>query len=185
VDRRRDEEIGEAMIVIRVLHSSRWLPAVLLALALLFTPAQSGGGQTLAPTPSVSGHTPAQVMPRAYMPLIVALPQVEIQFGTGLDSQNNLLDPGTIFVYGIAELYYRYTVRGKSDQLYRTEWFVDSVRQPQLDDSGPILSDSAVFTNFFCSPTLGSCGQPVPRGVYRVRFYIDDVFYHEATAVVQ
>jgi hypothetical protein len=173
------------MIVIRVLLSARWLLAALLALALLFTTAQPGGGQTLAPTLSSSHQAPAQVVPRAFIPLVFGLPEVDIQFGTGVDSQHNLLNPGTVFVYGIADLYYRYTVRGKSGGLYRTEWFVDGLRQPQLDDSGPILSDTAVFTNFFCSPTLGSCEQPVPRAAYRVRFYIDDLFYREATAVVQ
>jgi hypothetical protein len=173
------------MIVIRVLTNGRLFPVALLVLALLFTPAQPGGGQTLAPTPSVSRQIPAQVTPRAFIPLVVGQPEVEIQFGTGVDSQNNLLNRGTTFVYGIANLYYRYIVRDKSGRLYRTEWFADSLRQPQLDDSGLILSDAAVFTNFFCSPTLGSCEQPVPRAAYRVRFYIDDVFYHEATAVVQ
>jgi hypothetical protein len=173
------------MIVIRVLLSARWFPAALLALAILSTPVRPGGGQTLAPTLSSSRQAPAQLMPRAFIPVVFGQPEVDIQFGTGVDSQHNLLNPGTVFDYGIVELYYRYTVKGKSDQLYRTEWFVDGVRQPQLDDSGPILSDSAVFTNSFCSPTLGSCEQPVPRAAYQVRFYIDDVFYREATAVVQ
>ena len=166
-----------------VLLRARWLPATLLALALLLTPAQPGGGQTLAPT--LSGSRQAQIIPRAFIPVIVGLPVVDIQFGTGVDSQHNLLNPGAVFPYGIAQLYYQFTVRGMPNRLYRTEWFVDGVRQIQLDDSGLIPATTAVFTNFFCSPTLGSCDQPVPRAVYQVRFYIDDVFYHEATAVVQ
>nr|AIA10702.1 unknown Function [uncultured bacterium] len=173
------------MIVTIILPSARWLPAALLALALLFAPAQSSGGQTRALARSGSHHAQAQLAPRAFMPLIAALPEIEIQFGTGVDAQNNLLNPGTTFGYGIAQLYYRYTVAGAPGRLYRTEWSVDGVRQPQLDDSGLIPSTSAVFTNFFCSPTLGSCEQPVPRAIYQVRFYIDDVFYHEATAVVR
>lgn len=173
------------MIVIRVLLSPRRLPAILLALALLFTPAQPSSGQRLMPTLSGSRQAQAQLVPRAFIPVVVALPDVVILFGTGVDNQNNLLNPGTVFTYGIARLYYRYTVTDKAGRIYRTEWFVDGVRQPQLDDSGPIPTASAVFTNFFCSPTLGSCDQPVPRAIYRIRFYIDDVFNREATAVVQ
>jgi hypothetical protein len=173
------------MIVIRILLSGRRLPAILLALALLLTPAQHGGGQTSEPALSGSRQIQTQLAPRAFLPLVDALPVVAIQFGTGVDDQNNLLNPGIVFTYGIARLYYRYTVTDMSGRLYRTEWFVDGARQPQLDDSGPILTASAVFTNFFCSPTLGSCGQPVPRATYRIRFYIDDVFYREAAAVVQ
>jgi hypothetical protein len=173
------------MRIIRGLLSARWVPAVLLALALLSVSAHPGGGQTLAPTLNGSRQAPAQLTPRAFLPLVVGQPVVDIQFGTGVDSQHNLLNPGTVFTYGITQLYYQFTVRNMPNQLYRTEWFVDGVRQAQLDDSGLIPSTSAVFTNFFCSPTLGSCDQPVPRAVYQVRFYIDDVFYSEGTAIVQ
>jgi hypothetical protein len=173
------------MNVIRVQPSSRWLLLALLALALLFVPAQPSGWRTLASARGGSHHAQAQLVPKAFMPLIAAPPGVEIQFGTGLDAQNNLLNPGTTFGYGIARLYYRYTVVAASGRIYRTEWFVDGVREPQLDDSGPILSTPAVFTNSFCSPTLSSCEQPVPRAIYQVKFYIDDVFYREAIAVVQ
>jgi hypothetical protein len=169
---RRGEEIGETMTVMRLLLSARRLPVVMLALALL-----------LALSGSLQAQT--QQVPRVFAPLVVSQPLVEIEFGTGVDSQDNLVNPGTVFAYGIERLYYRYTVTGALGRLYRTEWFVDGVRQPQLDDSGTILATPAVLTNFFCSPTLGSCDQPVPRGAYRVRFYIDEVFYREATAVVQ
>jgi hypothetical protein len=162
------------MIVLRILLSVRRALAALLALALL-----------LAATLSGSLQAQVQQSPRAFMPLVVAQSGVDIQFGTGVDSQNNLLNPGTVFAYGIARLYYRYTVAGAANLPYRTEWFVDGVRQPLLDDSGTIFVSPAVLTQFFCSPTLGSCDQPVPRATYKVRFYIDEVFYREATAVVQ
>ena len=160
------------MIVMRFLLGARRLPVVVLALALL-----------LALSGSLKAQAPEQ--PQVFLPLVVSQPLVQIEFGTGVDSENNLVNSGTVFAYGIARLYYRYTVVGAPGQSYRTEWFVDNLRQPQLDDSGTILDTSAVFTNFFCSPTLGSCDQPVPRGAYRVTFYIDDVFFSEATAVVQ
>jgi hypothetical protein len=187
------------MIVMRILLSARWPAPVLLALALLLGLARPGDGQIAvpsddargpsrrAPTLVISIEGQAQEVPQVFVPLVVRPPDVGIQFGTGVDTQNNLVNPGTVFAYGIARLYYRYTVTGAPGQPYRTEWFADGVRQRRLDDSGtiPATDVSAVFTNFFCSPTLGSCDQPVPRGVYRVRFYIDDVFYREATAVVQ
>ena len=160
------------MIVMRFLLGARRLPAVVLALALL-----------LALSGSLKAQAPEQ--PQVFLPLVVSQPLVQIEFGTGVDSEDNLVNPGTVFAYGIARLYYQYTVTGALGQPYRTEWSVDNVRQPQLDDSGTILDTSAVFTNFFCSRALGSCDQPVPRGAYRVRFYIDEVFFSEATAVVQ
>jgi hypothetical protein len=168
---RRGEEIREAMIVMHLLLSARRLLAVVVALALL-----------LALSGSLKAQAPEQ---HVFLPLVVSQPLVKIEFGTGVDSEDRLVNPGTVFAYGIARLYYQYTVTGALGQPYRTEWFVDGVRQPQLDDSGTILDTSAVFTNSFCSPTLSSCDQPVPRGAYRVKFYIDEVFFSEATAVVQ
>jgi hypothetical protein len=184
------------MPLMRLLLNARCLPAALLALVLL-APVRPGNGQMAAPSDSAweqvrrasrldgSLAPQAQQVRRVFIPLVVTLPEVDIQFGTGVDSQNNLINPGTVFLYGIARLYYRYTVVGAPGKLYRTEWFVDGARQPQLDDSGTIPAASTEFTNFFCSPTLGSCDQPVPRGIYRVRFYIGDLFYREAIAVVQ
>ena len=158
-------------MMVRFLLSARWPSAALLALALLL---------------ALSGSLKAQdEEPQVFLPLIISQPQVKIEFGTGVDSENNLVNVGTVFAYGIERLYYRYTVTGAPGQPYHTEWFVDNVRQPQLDDSGTILITPAVLTNSFCSPTLGSCDQPVPRGLYQVKFYINDIFYREATAVVQ
>jgi hypothetical protein len=103
-----------------------------------------------------------------------------------VDDQDRLLNPGTVFTYGIARLYYQYVVAGAAGRPYRTEWSVDGARLPLLDDSGTIpQAASAVFTNSFCSPTLGNCDQPVPRAVYQVNLYIDDVLYRQATAVIQ
>jgi hypothetical protein len=193
---RRGEEIGEAMIVMRVLLSARRLLAAMLVLGLL-APTQPGDAQTLgmsaglyapgvrAPTSGGSPRVQQSGPQKLFLPLVVRQPQVKIEFGTGVDSESTLLNVGTEFDYGIERLYYRYTVMNASGKPYRTEWFVDNVRQPLLDDSGTILAAVAVFTNSFCSPTLGACAQPVPRGAYRVRFYIDDVFSSEATAVVQ
>jgi len=168
------------------------------ALALLLAPARPGHGQgapppnsggwaprrAVQPGPGLLTHMPVTGTQRVLLPLIVTLPSVVIQFGSGVDSQNNLIDPGTTFTYGITHLYYRYTVAGAAGLPYRTEWSVDGAGQPQLDDSGTIPSASSVFTNFLCSPTLGSCGQPVPRGAYQVKFFINGLFYEQVTAVV-
>ena len=87
------------MIVMRLLSGARRLPAVMLALALLL--ALSGSLKAQAPEQS-----------HIFLPLVISQPQVEIKFGTGVDSENNLLNPGTVFAYGIARLYYQYTVSG-------------------------------------------------------------------------
>ena len=185
------------MLVIRALVGARRPLTTLLGLTLLLAAVRPGSGQTVVPRAGVwkSGSLAAklsrfhylqpQQAPRIFMPVVITLPEVDIQFGTGVDDQHKLLNPGTAFAYGIARLYYRYTVTGAADRQYRTEWLVNGARQPQLDDSGTIPAASAVLTNWFCSPTLGDCDQPVPRAVYQVRFYLDEMFYREATAVVQ
>ncbi len=120
-----------------------------------------------------------------YLPVLIRSPGISIQFGSGLDAQKNLLNPGNAFAYGIAALHYRYTVTDAPDQPYRAEWSFNGARQPQLDDSGTIPPGSAVFTNSICTLDLSPCSVPVPRGTYQVRFFIDDVLYQEASAVVQ
>jgi hypothetical protein len=181
----------------------RLLPIVAVTLALL-APARPGHGQD-TPPPAILVHgggewilaPPTSAAPvlsstaqvtgtnQVYLPLLMVLPGVGIQFGSGLDAQKNLISPGNTFDYGIAELYYRYTVIGALDQPYLAEWSFNGVRQPQLDDSGTILSDSAVFTNSICTLDLSQCSVPVPRGTYHVKFFIDDVLYGEASAIVQ
>jgi hypothetical protein len=171
---------------------------------VLLAPARPGHGQD-SPPPAILVHgegewilaPPTSAAPvlsstaqvtgtnQVYLPLLMVLPGVGIQFGSGLDAQKNLINPGNTFAYGIAELYYRYTVTGALDQPYLAEWSFNGVRQPQLDDSGTILSDSAVFTNSICTLDLSECSVPVPRGTYQVKFFIDDVLYGEASAIVQ
>ena len=172
------------MIEFRVLAGARWPLAALLGLALLLAAGRPGNRRAVAQIGDTRHAQPQQVS-TIFMPLVATLPEVDIQFGTGVDDQNNLLNPGTVFAYGIARLYYRYALTGAAGRQYRTEWLVDGVRQPLLDDSGPIPAASATFTNSFCSPTLGPCDQPVPRAVYQVRLYIDNLLYREAAAVVR
>jgi hypothetical protein len=154
-------------------------------LALLVVTIWLAGAHGTPSDRSWAAGAPAQSARPIFLPLVVASPRVSIQFGTGVDSQNNLLNPGTTFAYGIARLYYRYTITGAAGLPYRTEWFVDGARQPQLDDSGSMPAEVSVFTNYFCSPTLGDCSQPVPRAAYRVRLYVADALYADATARVE
>jgi hypothetical protein len=138
-----------------------------------------------SPTPTVFATTQVTGTQLVYLPLIAASPSIQIQFGSGVDAQGNLIDPGTTFVYGITHLYYRYTAVGAAGRSYRTEWTVNGARQSLLDESGTIPSTRAMLTSFFCSPTLGPCGPPVPASVYKVTFFIDNVAYQEATAIIQ
>jgi hypothetical protein len=132
-----------------------------------------------------SAVAPAVERTPIFLPVIARSPSAIIQFGTGVDNQSNLVDPGTSFAYGIPRLYYQFTLVGAPGRSYHTEWSVNGARVPLLDDSGLIPSASAVFTNSFCSPDLADCAQPVPRGTYQVSLFIDDLFYQTATAVVQ
>jgi hypothetical protein len=192
------------MQAMHLLTFRRLLPAVAVAIALLLVPARPGHGQNPlppvsvvhgegewisnpSPTPTLAVFATAQVTgtEHVYLPLITRSPGVNIQFGSVIDAQKNLLDPGTVFPYGITYLYYRYTVEGASGRPYRAEWTIDGVRQPQLDESGLIPSASAIFPSYLCSVTLGPCGVPLPRGAYQVSFFIDDIFRQEATATIQ
>jgi hypothetical protein len=193
------------MPAMRLLNFRRLLPAAAVAIALLLAPARPGHGQdppppgsvvhgdgewisnpTSIPTPAVFATTPVTGTERVYLPLIARPPSVRIQFGSAVDGQNNLIDPGITFAYGITHLYYSYTVEDAPGQVYRTEWSIDGVRQPLLDESGTIPSEAlATFASHICSPTLGPCGVPLPRGAYQVKFFIDNVFRQEATATIQ
>jgi len=192
------------MPAIRLVTCLRLLAVAALAVVLLLMPAQSGYGQgdpprrgavrgqgswvsipPASPTPTIFATTQVTGTQFVYLPLIAVSPSIRIQFGSGVDSQGNLIDPGTAFAYGITHLYYRYTAEGAAGRSYRTEWIVNGARQTLLDESGTIPSTPAMLTSFFCSPTLGPCGPPVPRGVYQVTFFIDDVAYQQATATVQ
>jgi hypothetical protein len=188
----------------RLLTIRRLLPAVVIAIALLLAPAQPGHGQnppppgslvhgqgkwiaipSPTPTPTVFATTQITGTQHIYLPVIIGPPAVLIQFGSAVDTQNNLLDPGTSFAYGITHLYYRYTVKDGLGLAYKTEWAVDGVRQQQLDESGTIPTAPATFASYICSITLGPCGAPLPRGVYQVKFFIGGVFRQEATATIQ
>jgi hypothetical protein len=192
------------MLAIRPLIFPRLLLAVAAAIALLLVPARLGYGQDTPPrgtlirgsgewisnaspaaAPAVFATTQITGTQHVYLPLIFRSPGVGIQFGSLVDAQNNLLDPGTTFTYGITHLYYRYTVESAAGRAYRAEWSLDGVRQPQLDDSGTIPSASATFASYICSLTLGPCDGPLPRGAYKVQFFIDGALHQEATATIQ
>jgi hypothetical protein len=188
----------------RPLICLRLLPALAIAIAILLTPAQPGHGQdtppqdallrgngqwvarpSAVPAPVVFATAPVTGTELVYLPLVARSAGIGIQFGSGLDAQNNLIDAGTVFAFGITHLYYRYTLESAAGHAYRAEWTVAGARQPQLDDSGTIPPTPAVFTRFFCSLTLGPCGPPLPRGIYQVKFFIDNVFQQEIAASIE
>lgn len=191
------------MPAMRLLSHWRWLCLLLLALAPLLVPGRSIYGQATPPTPqlargvgvwsllarpaapSIRATTAVTGTEAVFLPMITAPPGVLIQFGTGVDNAGSLTGAGTSFSYGITHLYYQYTVNGATNLPYRTEWYVDGVRQPQLDDSGTVLLDSATFTNYVCSLDLGSCGAALPKGVYQVDFFLDETRYQQASATIQ
>lgn len=155
-------------------HASLCLSILMvLILGLCVAPASTMYGQDESPSQTT------------FLPLIVALAGVQIAFGSGVDDADALVNQGTTFAYGITRLYSRYTVVGAQGLTYRTEWTVDGIRQPLLDDSSTIPFTTTVFTNYFCSPTLGSCGEPLPRGTYQVTCFIDDAPYQQATARIE
>src|SRR5215470_16542263 len=112
------------MPAIRLVTCLRLLAVAALAVVLLLMPAQSGYGQgdpprrgaargqgswvsipPASPSPTIFATTQVTGTQFVYLPLIAVSPSIRIQFGSGVDSQGNLIDPGTAFAYGITHLY--------------------------------------------------------------------------------
>lgn len=171
--------LGSGMLYAAPSHSQETPPTMLVR----------GNGEWSLSQPSSAPQLVATAQfsetARLYLPTTFTQTGVVILFGSGLDTSRNLIDQGTTFAYGINALYYRYEVFNAQGLPYRAEWWYNNIRQPQLDDSGTILSSQAVFTNHICTLDLSTCSDPVPAGTYSVDFYIDDLLVQQASAVVQ
>lgn len=172
-------------------HTILSLIALIFALSLTSTHSQSqyqlvaqqGTWQDQATAISPSQVVPISGPYHLFLSHVGLSPSVSIQFGTGV-ANGELLEPSQQFSYGLTSLYYRYQVSGAKDLSYRAEWHYNDQLQPQLTDSGTILSNNSVFTNNFCNFTLEPCNLPLPSGTYSVTFYLDDQLINSAAAII-
>lgn len=115
------------------------------------------------------------------LPLVISpFPSVAIRFGTAIVN-NELINPGTVFGYGITALHYQISVPAGQGLAYHEQWTINGIREPQLDASGSIPATPAVLSNAI----LLSTNSVLPRGSYQVRFLINGQLAGEATAIIQ
>jgi hypothetical protein len=94
---------------------------------------------------------------------------------------------GTTFTYGIKYLCVDVVVDGAQGQTYRFRWTIDGrlIDEKELGASGTISSQQEVVLDGICYGLEGACGDAVPRGTYQVSFFLNNVQYQTAEAVIR
>ncbi|HEX5690138.1 MAG TPA: hypothetical protein VFX76_09055 [Roseiflexaceae bacterium] len=131
---------------------------------------------------------PAQVVPRAYLPIVLRPITGAITFGAAIDSNGIPTPPATQFTAGLRKLYYNAAI-GNADGLpYRLEWTLNGTRQPGIDESGTAVGNAENVNGFICYTQQGtSCDNPtgtLPTGTYTLRLYVNDILLAENTATI-
>ncbi|WP_026369406.1 hypothetical protein [Kallotenue papyrolyticum] len=125
---------------------------------------------------------------RIYLPLVQRAPQVEpIIFASQLGADGAPLDAGYSFAYGISRIYAIVDVGGAEGFFWRVEWDFPGgttaldCRRDNPDNQCPITNSAIRFTPLLHYPS----GQPLAQGVYRLRFYLNDVLYQAGIAEIR
>jgi hypothetical protein len=132
----------------------------------------------MAPAPQVA---PSLVsLYRQQLPMVVTsgVPATIAFFGRTGDLRSG---PANQFGYGITALEYEIQIVGAAGLPYREEWSVDGQSKPQLGSQGTIPASTATLTNAL----LYSTGAPLPRGTYRLRFFIAEYVAADTSVVVR
>ena len=175
-----------------------WASLAVVILILAIAPAWVGHGQQLssdrltrsgtpmvgiarlAPAPAANSAEPP-IQPIVYLALIRTPPQIAIQFAASEDSNGNPVNPSTTFAFGLKSLYYFVTIDGAQGHIYREEWIINDLREPQLDYSTTIPFDAAQHSDAI----YYTSGKSLDRGKYQLNIFLDNVLYKQATAVIQ
>ncbi len=117
-----------------------------------------------------------------YLPLILQPPPPPTTIRFGATFRNGALgEEGTSFAFGLQELHYQISVRDGVGRSFREEWIVDGQRQPALDRSGTIPPESV----YLGSAIALSTSNPLPRGTYQLRFFVDGQLAAQGQAVIR
>jgi hypothetical protein len=139
-----------------------------------------------APAPAAE---PSRVAPAAitgpFLPIIVTSIRVTPIVFTGSASSDCQGTTGTSFTYGIKYLCADVVVDGAQGQVYRFSWTVGGRPDPHLDTVGTINAQLVDAPAGICSPQGNEpCGSAIPRGTYQVSFFLNNVQYQTAKAVI-
>ncbi len=138
-------------------------------------------------TTSVDNHEPETHPHLVYLPQIHTPARVSpLQFASTLDNEGNPANPTTTFQYGIEYLYVVTTVENGSGSTWSVQWHLDDTHVPDLDFKGVITSPRERITDFICGvvPSSPRC-EALPRGTYRVDFFLNGALRQTGTAVIR
>jgi hypothetical protein len=125
-----------------------------------------------APLPAPAAAAPAQpLLWRVLLPVVVKAPtaRATVRFGAGrLDEQ--LVEVGDSFAFGLTTLYYEVTVSGDAGGRLSEQWSVRGQRQPALDRELELPPGGG---SYISGVTL-STGAPLPSGSYELRLLLGD-----------
>jgi hypothetical protein len=146
--------------------------------------ARKDGTAFIAQTTSSSPTSPAVATQGApalgvWLPLLLTSPSATpAEFGTNVNNDGTLVNPGTTFSYGITELYHAATVRNGSDLPFRVEWTWPDGDLVNVE--GNVPPTGRVITKIFFEPRA-----PLLRGTYQTRLFVNDQLIQQATATIQ
>jgi hypothetical protein len=131
---------------------------------------------------------PAQLQPRAFLPLVFRPVLGVITFGSAVDGNGIPTPPATQFPAGLRKLYYNAAISNANGLPFRLEWTLNGTRQPGIDESGTVISDAYNFSGFICYTQVGtSCDNPtntLPSGTYNLRLFVHNILITENTATI-
>ena len=184
-DLKRSSVIAVALLVLSLMpawasfgkepeHTQTW--------GSFFRPARSIARTAPVATPNQT--TPATIT-GPFLPIILTSTRVPPIVFTGSATSNCQGTTGTSFVYGIKYLCVDVIVDGAQDQAYRFSWTIDGKLQSGLGNSGTISSQLVDVLDGICYGPSGTCGDAIPRGMYQVLFFLNNVQYQTATAAIR
>jgi hypothetical protein len=153
--------------------------AALIALAAL-APGAPALGEGTAQTSQV-------LLPVVWRPADVS----PIQFAAQIDANDQLVNPATVFDYGVLDIYAATTVTGGIGQRYSLKWYFNGVlAADSLNDLNvPITrSPQYIWTQFCFGINTEGCTQnklPISPRMMLVEFYIDGALVQQAQAVIR
>ena len=188
-----------------VLKRSLLIAAALLATSLL--PAGAMFGQPPVPAPAwgsffraaqpIVAPIPAaatnQVAPSASIGALLPIVHTSTRVGpivfTGSETTSCQGTIGTTFAYGIKYLCVDVLVDGAQGQAYRFRWAIDGkpIADKDLGATGTITAQLVNVPDGICYGQFGNCNEPlaIARGSYQVSFFLNNIEYQKATAVIQ
>jgi hypothetical protein len=121
-----------------------------------------------------------------FLPIIVTSTRVTPIVFTGSATPDCQGTTGTSFAHGIKYLCADVIVDGAQGQTYRFSWTINGLPDSRLDTEGMINAPLVDAPAGICSPQGNEpCGSAIPRGTYEVSFYLNNVPYQTASAVIR